>query len=417
MVAELISVGTEILLGNITNTNARYLSEQCAALGLSCYYQVTVGDNEARLKAAVREALTRSDVIILTGGLGPTNDDLTKEAVAAVLGLPLAEDAHTRERIEDYFNHGIRRAPTENNWKQALVPEGAIVVDNHNGTAPGLILKTQDHKLIILLPGPPGELYPMFEQDIKPYLSKLTPEIIYSRTVKIGGMGESYVADAINDILASQTNPTIAPYAKTGEVHLRVTARAASKKEAKAMMRPMILELKKRFGSNIFTTREDVTLEGKLVEMLKRYGLTVTTAESCSGGLLSGRLVNVPGASDVLHQCFVTYANSAKHRLLGVKNSTLKKHGAVSRQTAKAMAGGAAKAAGADVALAITGIAGPDGGSEEKPVGLVYIGCYVRGYTEVVECHFSGNRAKVREASVARAIDLGRRCVMKYGRK
>lgn len=415
MVAELISVGTEILLGNITNTNARFLSEQCAALGLSCYYQVTVGDNEGRLRSAITEALGRSDVVILTGGLGPTNDDLTKEVTASVLSLPLVEDAHTRERIEDYFKNGIHRVPTDNNWKQALVPEGALVVDNHNGTAPGLIIETKEHKTVILLPGPPNELYPMFEQ-IRPYLKKMTPEVLYSRTVKIGGMGESYVAHEIQDMLEAQTNPTIAPYAKTGEVHLRVTARAKTQEDARKMVRPVLKELKNRFGSNIFTTYEDVTLEEKFIRLLKECHLTVTTAESCSGGLLSGRLINVPGASDVIGQCFVTYANSAKHKLLGVKNSTLKKHGAVSPQTARAMAKGAAKAAGADVALSITGIAGPDGGTEKKPVGLVYIGCYVNGYVEVAECHFSGNRAKVREASVAKAIDLGRRCVMKYGK-
>lgn len=415
MVAELISVGTEILLGNITNTNASFLAEQCAALGLSCYYQVSVGDNEERLKDALKLALSRSDVVILTGGLGPTDDDLTKETTASLLGLPLVEDAHTKARIEDYFKNGIHAPVTSNNWKQAIVPQGATVVDNHNGTAPGLIINTEDGKIIILMPGPPNELYPMFTRDIRPYLDKLTPEVIASRTVKLGGMGESYVADQIEDMLKAQTNPTIAPYAKTGEVHLRITARAATKKEAAKLIKPVLKELKKRFGSNIFTTYEDVSLEERFVRLVKDAHYTVTTAESCTGGLLSGRIINVSGASDVLNQSFVTYANSAKHKLLGVKNSTLKKHGAVSPQTAKAMAVGAAKAAGADVALAVTGIAGPDGGTDKKPVGLVYIGCYVAGYTEVLECHFNGNRQKIREAAVARALDFGRRCVMKYG--
>lgn len=416
MVTELISVGTEILLGNITNTNARYLAEQCAALGLSCYYQVTVGDNPDRLEGALRQALKRSDVVILTGGLGPTNDDLTKEITAKVLGKNLAEDAHTRECIEAYFKMTMHRVITDNNWKQALVPEGAVVVDNRNGTAPGLIMETDDNKTVILLPGPPNELYPMFEQDIHPFLSRLTKEVIYSRTVKIGGLGESFVAAQIKDMLDSQTNPTIAPYAKTGEVHLRVTARAQSVEMAKKMIRPVLKELKHRFGINIFATHEEVTLEDKLISMLKKREWTITTAESCSGGLLSGRLINVAGASDVINQCFVTYANEAKHALLGVKNHTLKKHGAVSPQTARAMAKGAAKAAEADVAISVTGIAGPGGGTEEKPVGLVYIGCYVRGYIEVMECHFSGNRAKVREATVARAIDFARRCVIRYSK-
>lgn len=416
MVVELISVGTEILLGNITNTNASFLAEQCASLGLSCYYQVSVGDNEGRLADALKTALSRSDVVILTGGLGPTDDDLTKEVAAGVLGFSLVEDAHTRARIEDYFKNGLHAAVTENNWKQAIVPEGAMVVDNHNGTAPGLIMKTGEGKHVILLPGPPNELVPMFTGDIRRYLDKLTPEVLVSRTVKLGGMGESYVADQIEDMLKAQSNPTIAPYAKTGEVHLRITARASSKKEASKMISPILKELKRRFGSNIFTTYEDISLEECFVRLLKTCNLSVTTAESCSGGLLSGRIINVAGASDVLNQAYVTYANEAKHKLLGVKNSTLKKHGAVSPQTAKAMAKGAAKAAGAQVALAVTGIAGPDGGTKEKPVGLVYIGCYVNGYTEVMECHFNGNRQKVREATVARALDFGRRCVMKYGK-
>lgn len=416
MVAELISVGTEILLGNITNTNARYLAEECAALGLSCYTQVTVGDNPGRLEEAVATALSRSDVVILTGGLGPTEDDLTKETVAKVLGLPLVEDPHSRQRIEDYFKKGIHRPPTDNNWKQAMIIEGCQVVDNHNGTAPGLIVTTAGEKQVILLPGPPGELYPMFEEAIRPFLEKLTSQIIYSRTVKIGGMGESYVADQIQDLLEKQTNPTIAPYAKIGEVHLRVTARAATKKEAKKLIRPVIRELKKRFGKSIYTTRNEVTLEDKFISLLEKYGLTVTTAESCSGGLLSGRLINVAGASDVINRCFVTYANEAKQDLLGVKNSTLRKYGAVSPQTAREMAKGAARAAKSQVALSVTGIAGPGGGTSEKPVGLVYIGCYVKGHTEVIECHFSGNRQKVREGTVARAIDFGRRCVMKYGK-
>lgn len=416
MVAEIISVGTEILLGNITNTNACYLARQCAGVGLSCYYQVTVGDNAHRLSEALTEALKRSDVVILTGGLGPTDDDLTKETAAKVLGLELVEDTHSRELLEDYFKNGIRRKMTENNYKQALVPKGAIVLDNKNGTAPGLIIKTEDHKMVILLPGPPNELYPMFENDIRPVLLELSEEVLYSRTVKIGSMGESFVAAEIADLIDAQTNPTIAPYAKTGEVHLRVTAKAKSEKEAKAMVKPVLKELKHRFGEKIFTTHEEVTLEEKLVKVLKKRELTVTTAESCTGGLLSGRLINAPGASEVVHQCFVTYANSAKHELLGVPEEVLKKHGAVSEQTAKAMALGAAKAANAEVAVSVTGIAGPGGGTKEKPVGLVYIGCFVNGITEVIECHFSGNRAKIREASVARALDFCRCCVLKYGK-
>ena len=239
MVVELISVGTEILLGNIVNTNAAFLSEKCAQLGLSLYYQTVVGDNPERLEETLRLALGRSDVVILGGGLGPTQDDLTKEITAKVFGKNLVEDAHTRERIQRYFEtRGIKEI-TENNWKQALVPEGARVVDNDNGTAPGLILE-ENGKIAILLPGPPNEMKPMFNQDIFPYLHQKQPETIVSEMIKICGIGESKAETMIADLIAAQTNPTIATYAKTGEVHLRVTAKAENETAAKKLMKPVI---------------------------------------------------------------------------------------------------------------------------------------------------------------------------------
>ena len=247
MTVELISVGTEILLGNIVNTNAAFLSEQCAALGLSCYHQSVVGDNEERLLEAVRQALTRSDILILSGGLGPTKDDLTKEVTAKAFGKELYEDEHTKKRIEEYFRRVHSDQVTPNNWKQALVPEGAKVIDNHNGTAPGLILE-ENGKIAILLPGPPNEIVPMFERDVAPYLNRLQPEGIYSKMVKISSIGESKAETMIADLMEAQTNPTIAPYAKTGEVHLRVTAKAASEDEAEELIAPVIEELFARFG-------------------------------------------------------------------------------------------------------------------------------------------------------------------------
>lgn len=414
MITELISVGTEILLGNITNTNASFLAEQCAALGLSCYYQISVGDNEERLAETIKTALSRSDVVILTGGLGPTEDDLTKEVTAKVLGRALVEDKHSKKRIQEYFKKSVQATVTENNWKQAQIIEGCQVVDNHNGTAPGLIIKTDEGKHILLMPGPPNELYPMFERDMKSYLASLTPEIIYSKTVKLCGIGESLAETRIKDLIEMQSNPTIAPYAKTAEVHLRVTAKAASTEEAKAMIRPVVQELKKRFGSCVYTTKEAVTLEQCVVDILKKRGMTVTTAESCSGGMLAARLINVDGASEVFNQGMITYADAAKEKLLGVSAKTLKKHGAVSEKTARAMAKGAAAAAGADAAVAITGIAGPGGSTLEKPVGLVYISCYVNGHIETEAFHFRGNRQKIREYAVARALEFLRRCLLKY---
>lgn len=412
MTVELISVGTEILLGNIVNTNAAYLSEQCARLGLSCFYQTVVGDNEERLSAVFRTAFERSDVVILSGGLGPTQDDLTKETVAKVLGRQMILDEVSKKSIQEYF--AKRRIElTENNWKQAMVPEGAIVVANANGTAPGIIVE-EGSKRVILLPGPPNELIPMFEKSIYPYLSKAEPGIIYSRTVKLCGIGESKAETMVADLIAEQGNPTIAPYAKTGEVHLRITAKAETEKEAKKLLKPVIKELKNRFGIHVYTTDENVTLEQAVVELLLANHLTVTTAESCTGGLLSAKLINVPGVSEVFKHGHVTYSNKAKHKLLGVKKPSLGKYGAVSETVAEEMVKGAAVSSKADVAVAITGIAGPDGGSEEKPVGLVYIGCSVCGRVKVKEYHFSGNRNKIRENSVIAALTLMRQCILEY---
>lgn len=418
MVAELISVGTEILLGNIVNTNAAYLAEKCALLGLSLYHQSVVGDNEARMEDTIRRALERSDVVILTGGLGPTKDDLTKEVTAKVFGKKLYEDAHTKEQIMDYFvrTHSTNSI-TENNWKQALVPEGAVVIDNHNGTAPGLIVIGEEGsefegKRAILIPGPPNECIPMFETQIAPYLSGLQPEGIYSCMVKVCSIGESRAETMVADLMDAQTNPTLAPYAKTGEVHFRITAKAKDEKTAKELMEPMVEELKKRFGDHIYTTQEDVTLEEAVVRMLEERRMTVTTAESCTGGLLCGRLVNVPGASGVLNEAHVTYSNEAKERILHVPHETLEQFGAVSEETARAMAEGACRTSGADASIAVTGIAGPDGGTPEKPVGLVYIGCCVKGKTKVERFCFTGNRQKNREYAVARGLILLRQLLL-----
>lgn len=410
MTVEIICVGTELLLGNIVNTNAAYLSEKCAALGLSCYFQSVVGDNEERLSLSLKCAMERSDIVILSGGLGPTEDDLTKEVSAKVCGRCLVVDERSMEHIAEYFTaRGI--TPTENNWKQAMIPEGAIVLDNPNGTAPGIIIEEKNTR-VILLPGPPNELIPMFENSVAPYLNELTPGVIASRTVKICGVGESQAETMLKDLIDSQTNPTIATYAKTGEVHIRVTASAEDEKAAAKLIKPVVRELKNRFGHHVYTTDEKTTLESAVVELLLKNKLTVTCAESCTGGMLSARIINVPGVSECYKAGFVTYSNKSKRKLLGVKKATLDKFGAVSEQTACEMAKGAAHAAKADVAVAITGIAGPDGGTDEKPVGLVYIACYVKGNVRVEKFQFKGNRFKVRESSVSAALGLMRRCIL-----
>ena len=393
MTVELICVGTELLLGNIVNTNAAYLAEKCAGLGLSCYFQSVVGDNEERLAQTIRTALDRSDIVILSGGLGPTEDDLTKETAAKVCGRTLEMHEPSRQALERYFtDRGLTL--TDNNWKQAMIPQGAIVLDNHNGTAPGVILETEQAK-VILLPGPPNELYPMFEESVVPYLEGLTSQVICSQTVKICGVGESRVETQIQDLIDAQTNPTMATYAKT-------------------LIKPLVKELKARFGNDIYSTEEETTLEKAVADLLQANDLTVTCAESCTGGMLSARLVNVPGVSQVYKAGLVTYSNKAKRKILNVKKSTLHKHGAVSPKTAEEMAKGAAVFAKADVAVAVTGIAGPGGGTEEKPVGLVYIACNVKGEITVKKYRFSGNRGKIRESAAAAALTLMRSCILEY---
>ena len=409
MIIEFISVGTEILLGSITNTNARYLAEECAVLGLTNYFQVTVGDNEGRLSDAVRTALERSDIVLLSGGLGPTEDDITRETVAKVLGREMKEVPEIHEQIQAYFERMGAKRPSDNNWRQAMVIEGAEIVENHNGTAPGMIIPVEGKKLIILMPGPPEELKMMFEESIAPYLAGLNHQVICSKTVKICGMGESRVADAVSDLIDAQTNPTIATYAKGGEVHLRSTASGSDSKAARKSIKPIVKELKHRFGEKVYTTRESETLEQHVVGLLKRRKMTVATAESCTGGLIASTIVNVPGASEVFNEGYITYSNEAKQKILGVKKKTLKKDGAVSENCAAEMAKGAAKAAGARAAISVTGIAGPDGGTEEKPVGLVYIGCCIDGKVWVESYHMNGDRQKVREISVKKALDMLRR--------
>lgn len=413
MVVELVSVGTELLLGNIVNTNARYLSEKCAMLGLSVYYQTTVGDNEERLAEVIKTALNRSDIVILNGGLGPTEDDLTKETCAKVMGLPLVTDQHTKERLKEYYKGRKKEDLPESNWKQAVIPEGAVVFDNGNGTAPGLVVE-QNGKTVILVPGPPNELYPMMEKQICPYLQKKNEEVILSQMVKICGFGESKVEEMILDLIDKQTNPTLATYAKQREVHLRVTARAATEEEAKKLLKPMVKEIKKRFGEAVYTTDEKETLTDVVVKLLKKHELTVTTAESCTGGLLAGTLVGVPGVSEVFREGFVTYSNKAKRKLLDVSKSTLKKYGAVSAQTAKEMAKGGVFATDADICVAITGLAGPDGATPEKPIGLVYIACYMNDKVHVEEFRFKGDRQKIRERSVVQALDVLRRSILEF---
>lgn len=410
MKAEIIAIGTEILLGDIVNSNAQYLAQELAALGIDMYYQQVVGDNETRILHAFDKAYSHCDIIITTGGLGPTDDDLTKEVAAKYFNKQLHPDQVSIEKLKSYFKFRQRKM-TENNLKQGLIPEGAIVINNNNGTAPGVIIE-ENNKIMIILPGPPREMKPMFEETVRPYLQKKSDSILVSKMIKILGIGESAVAETVKDLMDAQTNPTIAPYAKEVGVMLRVTAKAENKEEALSLIAPIEDEIKRRLGDNVYAT-EDISIEDVVAKLLIERKLTIATAESCTGGMIAGTLINYPGISEVFLEGAVTYSNEAKHKRLGVKNETLDKYGAVSEETAREMAIGIANAAGTDVSIVTTGIAGPDGGSEEKPVGLVYIGVYVKGQVTVERHVFNGNRSRIRLQATITGLDMLRRILIR----
>lgn len=394
MKAEIITVGTEILLGDILNTNCRYLSRELAAMGIEMYYQITVGDNEERLLKTLEESLNRSDIVICTGGLGPTEDDITKEVCAKYFGYELELHKPSLDAMIERFKH-MNRVPTKNNEKQAYFPKEAYILKNDNGTAPGCIME-KEGKMIVVLPGPPREMESMFENYVKPYLSKLTDDVIESEVLRIIGVGESKVENDILDIIDSQTNPTIATYAKGYECTLRITAKAKSVEEAKELIKPMSDEMKRRFGQSLYATGE-TSIEEVVSKMLVENNLKIAVAESCTGGMVSASLINYPGISSVFMEGCVTYSNEAKMKSLGVKKETLDIYGAVSDKCAKEMASGVAARYNTNIGIATTGIAGPDGGTDEKPVGLVYFGIYINGKVISKKYVFNGDRQGVRE--------------------
>ena len=394
MKAEIITVGTEILLGDILNTNCRYLSRELAAMGIEMYYQITVGDNEERLLKTLKESLNRSDIVICTGGLGPTEDDITKEVCAKYFGYELELHKPSLDAMIERFKH-MNRVPTKNNEKQAYFPKEAYILKNDNGTAPGCIME-KEGKMIVVLPGPPREMESMFENYVKPYLSKLTDDVIESEVLRIIGVGESKVENDILDIIDSQTNPTIATYAKGYECTLRITAKAKSVEEAKELIKPMSDEMKRRFGQSLYATGE-TSIEEVVSKMLVENNLKIAVAESCTGGMVSASLINYPGISSVFMEGCVTYSNEAKMKSLGVKKETLDVYGAVSDKCAKEMASGVAARYNTNIGIATTGIAGPGGGTDEKPVGLVYFGIYINGKVISKKYVFNGDRQGVRE--------------------
>lgn len=408
MNAEIMAVGTELLLGDIVNTNAQYLAKELALLGIGIYRQTTVGDNEERLKKALSEALKESEIIITTGGLGPTPDDITKEVSGMVLGKELTLHEPSYEVIKSYFRRNDR-AMANGNQKQAMFPEGAIVLDNPNGTAPGCIIPGENNRFIINLPGPPKEMIPMFENKVKPFLMQFMDHTIISKTLRCIGLGEWDMATRVKDLLDESKNPTVAPYAKDGEAILRITAKAATEAEARAMIAPVEEEIRNRIGEYIYGTDED-TLQDVIGRELVEHDRSIAIAESVTGGMIASRLLGYEGGmSKVLAETFVTYSNESKVKYLGVKEETLKSHGAVSEETCREMAKGLHERTGAEICLVTTGIAGPTGGTEEKPVGLVYIGLAVRGEVEVHKRYFTGGREKIRVRATIASLDILRR--------
>ena len=369
MKCELVFVGTELLLGDILNTNAQYLSKKLAGLGFDVLFQTVVGDNPQRLRSVLETALSRSDIVITTGGLGPTKDDLTKELCASFFGLPLEMHEESLENIHKYFKAKNISMPGSNE-KQALMPRGSVVFKNTNGTAPGCAME-KDGKHILVLPGPPREMQAMFEQGALPYLRRFSEHVIVSHSVRTFGIGESLMAEKAGDLLDMQ-NPTVAPYAKSGEALLRVTAKGRNEEQAQELIAPVVDEIKKRFGNLVYGI-DSANPEEALVALLKEKGLTLATAESCTGGLIAKRITDIPGASDVFGCGIVSYSNEIKKSLLGVREDLLEKYGAVSEAVAASMALGAVKAGKSDLAVSVTGIAGPDSDGTSKPVGLVYI--------------------------------------------
>ena len=404
MIAEILSVGTELLMGQIANTDAQYISRRLAELGIVLYRHTTVGDNPARVKEALGEALGRCDIVITTGGLGPTEDDLTKETVAEYFGLPMELHQPSLDAITARMT-ATGHPMTENNIKQAYFPVGATILPNACGTAPGCVVEAQG-KAVAVLPGPPHELKDMFEKQLSPWLAKRSGAHIESKFLRVFGIGESRLETLLADLFHTD-NPTLALYCGPGEVQARITAQAADGEAALAMIAPLEAEIRRRLGDAVYGEGLDNSIEKTAFTLLKQRGETVTFAESCTGGLLAARLVGVPGASEVLHESHVTYADAAKARVLGVKErDDMEVDMAYDGETAVEMAEGARRISGADWAVSTTGYAGPDGGADGKPVGTVYIAVAGKKGTTVKECHFRGQRAYVRTLAASWGFNL-----------
>ena len=406
--AEIISVGTELLLGNIANTDARDISQMLSELGINVYYHTVVGDNPERLKAAVAVAKTRADILITTGGLGPTCDDLTKQTLAEAFGKKLIFDEREAREIRDYFANRLHsHQMTDNNYQQALLPEGCTVFHNDCGTAPGCAFEA-DGVRVLMLPGPPRECVPMFRACAMPYLRKLSDLELRSHNIHIFGLGESFVEDKLRETMLRLQNPTLAPYAKSGEVRLRVTARARTDEEAERLMAPVIAEVREKIGSCIYGIDTD-TLENTVFQLLKEKNVTLAAAESCTGGLVSKRMTDLPGASEVYLGGAVTYAPASKTALLGVPADMIEHDGVVSPSVAEAMAQGVRARFESDLCIGITGIAGPGTDELGTPVGTVFVSLATHRAAYTRHLHLGHDRDRVRTAAANHALDMVRR--------
>ena len=394
MNAEIICVGTEILLGDIINTNGSFIAKELARIGVDIYHQTVVGDNIDRLSESLKLAFNRADMVITTGGLVPTYDDMTKDTIAKYFGRELIHDKKAINNIKSLFKD-LKRTMTENNLRQALVIEGSTVLDNDHGLAPGIFLADKG-KTVVMLPGPPHEMQPMFLNKLLPLLAKESNSALVSKNVHIFNVGESTVEHTLRDMMINSKNPTIAPYANHGEMYVRITAKAKNKKEGLKIVDPVVKKIKDIFKENVYGI-DSKNLQSELVKRLIEENKSIAVAESCTGGIIASRITQVPGSSAVFGYGTVTYANEAKTSLLGVSEETLIKYGAVSEETAAMMAEGIMKLGKADIGIGITGIAGPTGGTEEKPVGLVYVGIATKKGTEVKKLNLSRGRKDERE--------------------
>lgn len=408
--AEIISVGTELLTGQTLNTNTYYLAGQLTLQGVAVYHQTVVGDNPGRLEELVMEAGNRSDLVFLTGGLGPTEDDLTMRIVAESLGYDLELRPEALAQIQRYFTTTGRQM-SENNRKQAMLPACAKMLANDNGTAPGAIIPGRETGYFCLLPGPPSELQPMFEAYVRPWLSAKTDKLFDHHFMSLMGIGESTCEEKLKDLIDTQDRVTLATYAAEGEVKLRISEWREKGTPRTREMERIIGEIRSRLSDYIYT-EDGRSMTEVIRDLLVARHETIGLAESCTAGLASAKLAELPGISDCLKSSVVTYTNESKVILLGVEEELLARYGAVSRECAVAMAEGARARLEVDLSLAVTGIAGPGGGSPDKPVGLVYIACSYKNQTRVEELRLSGNRQRIREVSCLRVFNLARKCLL-----